>query len=136
MASATDGDIPILGSSAVARLADDGAVEVRCDDPTCGRLLYKLDRMAGVGISVSRLCPGLHGNVNCALINTGLVTDQPGVPAEGGLPSDWRCTQCDRHLAHVHAVKGRITVRCRCRAKVGVTAANAINVTQGLARAS
>lgn len=134
MASAVAEDVPIPGSSAIARLSDDGeAVEVRCG---CGRLLYKVRQKGGAGIMVERICPGLHGNVNCALMNTGVVSGHPGSPAPGGLPSDWRCAQCDRHLARVHPAKGRIRVRCRCGADVGVTAAHAIRATQPLARAS
>lgn len=137
MNSAVAVDVPISRSSAVARLADDGAtVEVRCGDRSCRKLLYKVGRASDGSILVARLCPGLYQNVVCGLMNAGPVTGRPGIPVASGLPADWRCGRCDRHLAHIHPVKGRLTVRCRCGIKTAVIAADAMQAMQALARAS
>lgn len=136
MNSAAAGDVPIPGSQAVARLASDGSsVEVRCGDPSCRRLLYKVEGTAVADIKVSRLCPGRHGNVNCSLMNFGIVTGRRGFRVEDGLPGDWRCVQCDRHLARVHVAKGRVAVRCRCRAVTAATASVVLDVAFPLSHA-
>ena len=137
MASATPGDVPIPGSRAVARASSDGA-EVRCR--SCGQLLFKLRRAASGGVEIERKCPRLDRGVRCGRINNGLVTDRPGYPLADGLHDSladlWHCASCGQSLGRIHANSGRITVNCRRHGKIAVTAADAINAIDALARAA
>ncbi len=107
---------------------------MRC--AACGKLLFKVGRSSGDGLEIERSCRGRLDNVTCGLVNVGRVTDSPGKTVADSLSKRWKCTECGYHLARVHPVKGRVAVRCRCGAKVGVTAADAIRATRPPARAS
>lgn len=111
-------------------------MEVRCGVALCRKLLFMVSPSTDFGLRVEKACRGLHDGVACGLTNRGIVTDRPGTPVADALPDPWECSRCGHHLGRVHPVKGRLTVRCRCGAKVAVTAAQAVRAMQDVARAS
>lgn len=124
--------IPVPRSSnAVTRWSGDGA-EVRC--AVCAKLLFKVKPSPDSGLIIERVCRGLLLGVTCGRLNHVCVTGHPGRPLAATLPETWRCAQCDGQLGKVHSVKGRIAVKCRCGAKVAVTAADAIETALPAAR--
>jgi hypothetical protein len=118
-------------SSASPSLSSQSFVKVRCG--TCGHRLFDvhrgyahiadLDQVPDGTLVVERKCPV------CRCLNDGRVTSQDGrrFTGSGALSGRWRC-ECDHSLGAVDEVRGRVSVRCRCKEKIGVTAADAIAV--------
>lgn len=108
--------------------------EVRCEG--CKKLLFTVGRSPDGGLVVERACRGRFENVLCGLLNRGRLTDRRGKPVDDSLPETWKCGRCGRHLARIHPVKGRITLRCRCNARIVVIAADALRPAKPLNCAS
>ncbi len=125
-----DRGVPVPRSSVTADLKSyykvsgyPAEVHVRCVD--CTRRLFDVHfgdtsvaHVQLVKIACSR----------CKRLNSNYVTSLRGEPVGSG--GRWLCDNCSAFLAEIDAIRGRLTLRCRCKAQPRCTVEDVLEVTR------
>ena len=106
-----------------------GEVNIHCGD--CDRRVFDVlacrrETYTGHDLTllyVERCCP------RCSRICTSRITHAPGYPDPYGESGRWVC-ECGGYLGHIDAVRGRVTVLCRCGGRARVTAIAAVRAVE------
>lgn len=120
-------------AAAFTHATSDGLVEIVVYHRSCAKRLFDIHPLAGGQVDrnaspnvlrLERLCQ------RCHRIMSVRVTAAPGYPHPDTPAGFWWC-ECGGPLARIDAVRGRVTVRCRCGEDARVTALDAVRAVEG-----